>query len=245
MSFAVTSLLSAADPDFAGTWKLNLSKSQLGGPVYTFEKKASGVMHYSGGGFDTDFDFTGKEYTMPNGMSISGKEVSPTSWDFTFRLNGKVTSKSRITLNGNSLNWVSDITTPDGKSVQQTSTDTRVSGGPGLVGKWKSGDVKGAATTVKISMQGASGITIEVPELQQVVKGSFDAKDYSVTQAGQATKITNSFTKTGNTLKVTTKMSGKVFATDTYILSADGKTMTDESVTVATNEKTKSVFDRQ
>jgi hypothetical protein len=39
MSLVVTSLLSAADPDFAGTWKLNLSKSQLGGTVYTFERK--------------------------------------------------------------------------------------------------------------------------------------------------------------------------------------------------------------
>jgi hypothetical protein len=243
--FATTSLLMAADPSFAGTWKLNLAKSQLSGTVYTLEKKTSGVWHYSGGGFDTDFDLAGKEYTMPTGTSIAGKELSPTSWELTFKTNGKITSKSRVTLNGNTLNWVSDVTSPDGKSVQQQSADTRVSGGPGFDGKWKSGDVKGSATTMKISTEGANGISIEIPEYQQIVKGSFDGKDYGVTQAGQGTKITNSFAKTGNTMKVTTKLGGKLYYTETYTLSTDSKTLTVDGVAAATNEKTKSVFDRQ
>jgi len=61
LTLAMTHSLIAADPSFAGIWKLNLTKSQLGGVAYTFEKKPSGVMHYSGGGFDTDFDLVGKE----------------------------------------------------------------------------------------------------------------------------------------------------------------------------------------
>jgi len=246
MALVVTSSLIAAEPNFTGTWKLNLAKSQLSGPVYTFEKKASGVMHYDGGGFNTDFDLTGKEYTMPSGVSVAGKELSPTSWELTFRMNGKVISKSRVSLNGNSLSWVSDITNPEGKAVQQTSTDTRVSGGPGFVGKWKSGDLKGAATTLQITMEGANGITVKVPELQQACKGSFDGKDYPVTQAGQTSKFTNAFAKTGpNTIKITTKLNGKLFYVDVYTLSADGKTLTDDGTATATNENTKSVFDRQ
>ncbi len=235
----------AAEPDFAGTWKLNLTKSQLGGTVYTFEKKASG-WHYSGGGFDTDFDLTGKEYTMPSGASVAVKELNPTSWELIFRMNGKTFSKSKATLNGNSLMWVSDVTSPDGKAVQQTNTDTRVSGGPGFAGKWKSGDVKGTSTTLKITTAGANGITVEAPEYQSVCKASLDGKDYPVMQSGQPSKMTNSFSKPApNTLKVITKMNGKEFAVDIYTLSADGKTLTDDSTATATNEKTKSVFDRQ
>ena len=246
LAFGLTSIVIAAEPNFAGTWKLNLSKSQLGGVVYTFDKKPSGVWHYSGGGFDTDFDLAGKEYTMPTGMSIVGKELSPTSWELTFRANGKVASKSKVTLNGNTLNWVSDVISPDGKTVQQTSSDTRVSGGPGFVGKWKAGDVKGASTMLKITTDGGNGITVEAPEYQSICKGSFDGKDYPVIQTGQPSKVTNAFKKTGpNTFEVTTKMSGKPFAVDVYTISADGKTLTDESTTTATNEKTKSVFDRQ
>ena len=87
-----------AKPNFAGTWKLNMAKSQLSGTVYTIDKKASGLMHYNGGGFDADFDFTGKEYTMPSGASIAGKELTPTSWELTFRMNGKVISKSKASI---------------------------------------------------------------------------------------------------------------------------------------------------
>jgi len=243
---AMTSTLLAADPSFAGDWKLNLNKSQLSGVVYTFDKKPSGVMHYSGGGFDTDFDLAGKEYTMPNGMSIIGKEINPTTWELTFRVNGKPVSKSRVTLSNNQLAWVSDMIGADGKTVQQASTDTRVSGGPGFVGKWKAGDVKGTATRLKITLQGANGITLETPEAQTLVKANFDGKDYPFTQAGQATKMTLSVTKTGTSaFTATLKMNGKPFSVDVYTISADGKTLTDDSTTTATNEKTKSVFDRQ
>ena len=243
---AVTGSSFAADPTFDGTWKLNLSKSQLGGPVYSIDKKPSGLMHYSGGGFDTDFDLSGKEITMPNGTAIIGKEIDPTTWELTFRLNGKSVSKSRITLNNNQLMWVSDLVGADGKTIQQTSTDTRVSGGPGFVGKWKGGEVKGSATTLRITLQGANGITLETPEAQTVVKGNFDGKDYPFTQAGQSTKMTLSMTKTGtNAFTATLKMNGKPFSIDVYTISADGKTLTDDSTTTATNEKTKSVFDRQ
>src|SRR5262245_41655740 len=182
---------------------------------------------------------------MPSGMGIAGKELNPTSWELTFRMSGKVVSKSRVSLTANSLMWVTDITSPDGKAVQQSSTDTRVSGGPGFAGKWKAGDVKGASTTLQIT-DGANGITISIPEFQQVVKGSFDGKDNPVMQAGQATKFTNAFTKTApHSFKIATKSNGKLFAEDVYTISADGKTLTDETTATATNEKTKSVFDRQ
>jgi hypothetical protein len=200
----------------------------------------------NGGGFDADFDLAGKEYTMPSGVSVAGKELSPTSWELTFRMNGKLLSKSKVTLNGNSLMWVSDVTGPDGKTVQQNSTDTRVSGGPGFIGKWKSGDLKGTATTMKITTDGTNGITVESLEAQSICKASFDGRDYPVMVAGQASKFMNAFTKTSPTkFTVTTKMNGKEFALDVYTISADGRTLTDDSTATATNEKTKAVFDRR
>jgi hypothetical protein len=239
-------LLLAQQPHFDGTWKLNLAKSHLSGSTYTLAKKPSGMWHYSGGGFDADFDLTGKEYTMPSGASIIGKEAGPKSWELSFRMGGKPISRSRVTQKGDSLMWVSDITSPDGKSVQQTSTDTRISGGPGFAGKWKAGTPSGGATTLKISMQGTNGITMETPEYQQEVKGSFSGKDYPVMQAGQASKFTNTFAKSGpGTLRIGTKLNGKPFGVDVYRLSDDGKTLTDESTAVATGEKTKAVFDRE
>ena len=245
LALSVTVILTAAEPSFNGTWKLNVAKSQLGGVVYTFEKKPSGAWHYDGGGFTADFDLTGKEYTMPSGVAVTGKELNATSWELTFKMQGKLLSKSKVSLSGDKLMWASELTSPDGKSVQQNSIDTRVAGGPGFAGKWKAGDITGASTTLQIT-ESPDGITIRIPEVQQIVKGSFDGKDNPVTQAGQATKFTNAFAKAGsNGFKVTTKLNGKLFAEDLYTLSADGKTLTDETTVTATKEKTRSVFDRQ
>jgi len=235
----------AQSPSFAGTWKLNLAKSHLGGMVYSIGKTPSGMMHYSGGGFEADFDLTGKEHVMPSGVGIIGKELSPTSWKLTFRMNGKTMQTTHLTVSGNSINNVMDVIGADGKIRQQKTTDTRVSGGPGFSGKWKAGEVAGATSTLKITLNRGNGITITIPEAQATVKGSFDGKDYPVMQAGQATKFTNAFAKVGNTLNVTQKLNGKVFTEDVYTLSADGKTLTDESTAIATGEKTKAVFDRQ
>lgn len=230
---------------FAGTWKLNLAKSQLGGMVYTISRTPSGLMHYSGGGFEADFDLTGKEHVMPNGMGIIGKEVSPTAWDLTFRMNGKTVQRSHLAVTGNSINNVMDFIGADGKTVQQKTIDTRVSGGPGFSGKWKAGEVAGGATTMKITLQGANRINMTFPEGQTIVKGRFDGKDYPVMQAGRPMKFTNAFTRVGNTIKVVAKLSGKPFTEDIYTLSTDGKTLTDESTAIATGEKIKAVFDRQ
>jgi hypothetical protein len=235
----------AQSPSFAGSWKLNLAKSQLGGMVYSIGKTPSGMMHYSGGGFEADFDLTGKEHVMPSGVGIIGKELSPTSWELTFRMNGKTVQKTHLTLAGNSISAVADVIGADGKATQQKSIDTRVSGGPGFSGKWKVGDVAGAASTLKITLEGANGITMTFPEAQTTVKGRFDGKDYPVMQAAQAMKFTNAFAKMGNTIKVTGKLNGKAFSEEVYTLSADGRTLTDMATATATGEKTKAVFERQ
>ena len=235
----------AQSPSFAGSWKLNLAKSQLGGMIYSFSKTPSGMMHYSGGGFEADFDLTGKEHVMPSGLGIIGKELSPRSWKLTFRMNGKTVQTSHVTVTGNSITNVADVIGADGKTTRQKTTDTRVSGGPGFSGKWKAGEVAGATTTLKITLDGANGITITIPEAQTTVKGRFDGKDYPVMQAGQAMKFTNAFAKVGNAIKVMGKLNGKLFTEEVYTLSANGKTLTDQTTSIATGEKTKAVFERQ
>jgi hypothetical protein len=160
-------------------------------------------------------------------------------------MNGKTVQTSHLTLTGNSISSVADVIGADGKVSQQKSIDTRVSGGPGFSGKWKVGNVAGTASTLKIALDGANGITLTFPEAQVIVTGRFDDKYYPVMQAGQALKFTNAFAKVGKAIKVTTKLNGKVYAEDVYTLSADGKTLTDRSTATATGEKTKAVFGRQ
>jgi hypothetical protein len=236
----------AAEANFSGTWKLNLQKSQLTGQTVTFEKTATGMMHFDGQGFAYDFNPDGKEYPTPDGSTVVVQSPNPTTWDFTYSMGGKVTMKFHITLQGDSQTVVMHVNKPDGAVVEQTSTATRVSGGPGLLGKWKSTEVKGGATTIVIATTEKNGLTVEYPEFQQVCKGHLDGKDHPVTQAGAASKFAMAFERTGaDAFKITTKLQGKPIYVETLTLSADGKTLTDDGNAVSANEPIKAIYERQ
>ena len=164
VALASTVYLRAQQPSFTGTWKLNLNKSQLSGQTLSLEKKASGTMHFDTQGFAYDFDLSGKDFPTPDGGSASWKEVNPNAWEATIKLNGKVIATYSMALKGDALTAVMKATKPEGGSVEQTSAWSRVSGGPGFLGKWKSTEVKGAATTMEIALEGANGITVKYPE---------------------------------------------------------------------------------
>ena len=236
----------AAQPSFAGTWKLNLVKSQLTGQTLSLEKAASGLLHFDTQGFAYDFDLSGKEFPAPDGSTVSFREVNPTTWEGTIKMNGKVITTYGLSLKGDTLSAVMKATKPEGGSMEQTALWSRVSGGPGFLGKWKSKEVKGAPTTLTIALDGANGITVTYPEFQVVCKASFDGKDYPVNGAGSNLKQTLAFEKSGaNAIKMTTKLNGKPFYVDVLTLSADGKTLIDEGNPVAVKEPIKAVYERQ
>jgi hypothetical protein len=246
VALASTVYLRAQQPSFAGTWKLNLDKSQLTGQTLSIEKTASGLMHFDSQGFAYDFDLSGKEFPTPDGGTVSWKEVNASTWDGIFKVNGKVLVTYHLTLDGDTTTAVMKATQPDGKAVEQTITTTRVSGGPGFLGKWKSKEVKGAPTTMEIALDGANGITLKYPEFQIACKGSFDGKDNPMTGGGANLKQTLAFEKSGaNAIKITTKLNGKPFYVDVLTLSSDGKVLTDEGNPVAVKEPVKAVYERQ
>jgi hypothetical protein len=246
MTLAGVSILAAADASFTGTWKLNLSKSQLAGQTVTLSKTTSGAMHFDSQGFAYDFDLTGKEYPMPDGGTTSWRSLNDTTWEAVNRANGKVIATYRVALSGNTMTAVMKVGKPDGTTVEQTQTLTRVSGGPGFLGKWKSTEVKGAPTSIEISTTGANGITVTLPEFQMSCKGAFDGKDYAVVGGGANLKQAFAFERLGpNSFRMTTKLNGKPFYVDVMTLSADGRTLTDEGNAISVNEPVKAVYDRQ
>ncbi len=241
---AASSAASAAS--FSGTWKLNLAKSRLSGQTVTVEKTASGKYHFDSEGFAYDFDLTGKEYPTPDGGTTSWKAVDAATWEATNRMHGKVVASFQLSLNRDTIVSVVKMTKPDGSAAEETATYTRVSGGPGFLGKWMSKDVKGASTTLELFTDASNHITLKYPEFQTVCNGSFDGKDYVLMTAGAASKQTASFEKTGaNSFRMTTKMGGKPLYIDVITVSADGKVLTDDGNAVSANEPVKSVYDRQ
>ncbi len=246
MAFASASILAADEPSFSGSWKLDLTKSQLQGQTMTLEKTASGLIHFDSEGFGYDFDLKGTQYPTPDGGTIAWVETTPTSWEATNWANGKVIGTYSMSLSGDSVTATMKLKKADGSTVEQSTTSTRVSGGPGFLGKWKSTEVKGAPTSVEIAIKGRNRITIKYPEFQQVCKARFNGKDYPVTEGGHVSKFTLAFENTGpSTMKITTKLNGAPFYVDVLTLSSDGQTVTDDGNAVSVDEPVKLVYERQ
>ncbi|MEN3339941.1 MAG: hypothetical protein V7647_3617 [Acidobacteriota bacterium] len=246
IAMSVAGAASAQGPTFAGKWKLNMAKSQLTGQTVTFEKKQNGLIHFDSQGFAYDFALDGKEHPLPDGSTTAWKQVNPTTWDSTSRVNGKVVSTIRAVVKGDSQEVTIKMLKADGTSSDMNLSLARVSGGPGFFGKWKSTEVKGVPSTLDLSVDGTTGITVKYPEMQMSCLGAFDGKDHPMMIAGSAVKQTLAFERQGTTvIKMTTKIDGKPFYTDVLTLSTDGKTLTDDGMPASANEPSKAVYEKQ
>jgi hypothetical protein len=235
----------AADAPYVGKWKFNAAKSQLAGSTYSIENAPGGLLHFDLQGFAYDFKTDGKEYAAPDGSMNIWTAISPTQWDLVSKLNGKVTANYSIVVKGNTASLTFSMKKPDGTSIDSSTTYTRVSGGPGMLGKWRSTDVKPPAVMVDIAATG-DGISWK-DDTGYAFSGKFDGKDNAPGGTMAGSKFTLALRKISDrSFEMTTRIDGKPFAVDTFTVSADGKTLTDNSVPVnAKSEATKLVYDKQ
>jgi hypothetical protein len=195
------------------------------------------------------FKTDGKDYPTPWGVTTAWKTINATTWESTTKVNGKVVSTATLKLSpdGKTL-------TVDSKSIKatgETSNDMvayqRVSGGPGLAGKWKTANVKiGSPGTVLIAASGADGINLTYVEEKGSCSAKFDGKDHPATGPIWPSGWTCSIAKSGPAgFDVSWKKDGKLMYKDSLAVSADGKVLTVMGNAPGTSEKIKAVYDRQ
>jgi hypothetical protein len=236
-------IATAADAPYFGKWKVNSSKSQLS-DIVTIEKLPSGDYRFEESGFVYTFKLDGKEYPMPDGGTTSWKAASDTVWEVTNRANGKTSASIKLVLNGDSMSSAATIPQADGKDITQTGKLKRISGGPGFVGKWRGTQADAGASWLELTPDGADGLKVTAPNSLCVAK--FDGKPYPMTGATDGSKMTMSFRKTGaSSFESSTFLDGKPYFKDVYVVSADGKVLTDTGTPVATKKPLKVVFDRE
>jgi hypothetical protein len=233
----------AADAPYIGKWKVNSSKSQLT-DIVTIQKLPSGEMRFDESGFTYTFKPDGKEYPTPDGGTATWKAVGADKWEVTNRANGKISATITLTVSGDTLSSMAMIPQTDGKDLMTTSTSKRISGGPGLAGKWQGTEADAGASWLEVTPNGPDGITLKAPNSMCAAK--FDGKPYPMTGSGDGPKQTMSFRKTGPaSFETATFLDGKPFFKDVYVASADGKMLTDTGTPVSTKKPLKVVYDRQ
>jgi hypothetical protein len=246
---AATTALAAQDLPHAGKWKMNPAKSDFGQTTITFQQLPSGEMQATAAGQTYRFKMDGKDYPAFFGNDAAWTSQGPTSWQTTWKLKGKVLWTDTLTLSadGKTLTVNTKGTKPNGETIDDTMMSERVSGGPGLSGKWKTKNLKSASpSVVEFAPSGTDGLTFRIVDMQLSCDAKLDGKDHACSGPTLAPGWTVAVVKQGaRALDMTIKNNGKVLFKTSYTVSADGNTLTEHGTTVGTNEKTTVVYERQ
>ena len=249
VALAATSVLATQALPYAGTWKMNPAKSDFGQTTTTYEQLPTGEMKWTAGGQSYTFKLDGKDYPAFFGAEAAWTALGPTSWQTVWKLKGKVLSTDTFTLSpdGKSLTVHSKGTKPNGEPMDDTMVSERVSGGPGLTGKWKTKNVKSASPSVlEIATAGTDGMTFKIVDMQLTCAAQFDGKDHPCSGPTLGPGWTIAVAKQGaQGFDMTVKNTGKLVFKSVYAVSADGKTLTEHGTAAGTTEKTTVVYDRQ
>jgi hypothetical protein len=248
-AFAAASVLNAADLPYAGKWKMNPAKSDFGGTTFTYTSLPSGEWEYSADGQTYKFRMDQKDYPDGMGSTASWKPLDAATWQTVWKLNGKLlfTDTLKLTADSKNLTINTKGTKPNGNPIDTTTTAQRISGGPGLAGKWKTSNVKTSSpSSLELVPSGTDGLAFKEPDMGLACDSKLDGKDYPCSGPTLPPGWTVAMTKAGpRSLDLLVKKDAKPFFKVTYTVAADGKSMTEVDGATATNEKVKIVYDRQ
>jgi len=233
-----------ADPPYVGKWKLNSAKSDFGQLTMMYEPVPGGGFKATMDGVSYTFTTDGKEVATPWGTTSSVKAINATTWESTSKAGGKLFSTETIKLSADGKTLTVDSKMAQGAS--NSTTFTRVSGGPGLAGTWKAARMSTSAGILDISAKGADGLVLKMVDMGATCEGKLDGKPNPATGPTFPAGWTCAFSKSGaNGFSVAFNKDGKPMYSSTYTISPDGKTLMEAGGAVATKEKTKAVYDRQ
>ena len=152
-----------------------------------------------------------------------------------------------ISPDGKSLTVDAKRVKADGGISNDQMTFQRVSGGPGLAGKWKTKNLKTSSpATLSLTPKGSDGLTISSGNEGGVCDAKFDGKDYPAKGPMWPAGWTCAIAKSGaRGFDLTWKKDGKTMYKTVLAVSADGKTLTETGSATGVNEKVTVVYDKQ
>ncbi len=228
-----TAATAAAQNPFAGTWKLNQEKSQLAGDTMKFGPAAGDSMELTAGGVTYSFRVDGQNYSMPSGNLAIWRQTSPTSWTTEYRKpDGKLLSSDTWKLSsadGKNLSVTTSGVKADGDLYTDTAEYERTAGTSGLLGAWKSTQVKlSSPDQFTIQASGLDGLVLKVPAMKITCEAHFDGKEVAVEGPDLPPGLRVAFSRIGPySFRLVQKLNASVVSSSVYTVSDDGQTMTE------------------
>ncbi|MDQ2919142.1 MAG: hypothetical protein M3R10_04610, partial [Verrucomicrobiota bacterium] len=230
LSLCAASLSFAADSPFVGKWKFTPEKSQLNGLTYKVEDAGNGQYKFVFGDDVETLAFDGKDHMTKYGSSWSITPSGTNAWKWVQKRDGKVTSDATWTVSadGATSNYVSTETRADGSTSHDETMLKRTAGGTsGLVGTWESTQIKVGSPTVIELAKWEDGYSLKSPAYRGETDFKLDGKEYTPKGPQVAAGTTVSAKAVGaDKMELSYKLKGKTTETDSWVVSADGKTLT-------------------
>lgn len=238
----------AAPSPFAGTWKLDPAKSKLTGDTFTYSKIPGGLHYSNGSTVAYDITMDGKDHPMLFDRTAAWSNDGKNAWNTVVKAHGVVMSRTHrvLSADGKTLTAAYVESRPDGSTVHESDTFTRVSGGAGLAGTWKNTAAKAASFVMNISVPASGRFEIAYPADKTSISGKTDGSA-SPFAGPTAPPGAISHVKAIGPRRWTVDgtLKGKTYFTGNLTVSADGKTLTRTTwVPGKPLEKTVEVFDR-
>jgi hypothetical protein len=228
----VTIGTAAAQTPFVGSWKLNQDKSQLAGDTMKFGPAQGDAIELKAGGVTYSFRVDGKNYALPSGNIAIWRQVSPASWTTEYRKqDGSLLSRDswQLSTDGQKLSVTTSGVKADGDLYTNTAEYARTAGSNGLMGAWKSTEVKlSSPDEFSIGEVGLDKLVLKVPAMKVTCEVTTDGKEVAVEGPDIPSGLRVSLTRTGPyTFKLVQKLNGNVVSSSVYTVSEDRETMTE------------------
>ncbi len=245
----VPSCLAAADSPWTGTWKMNMDKSKLTGDTYVITQMPGGMMHYtSGSAMSYDFACDGQPHSTLADRTMTCTGSPEAGYDYSYKAGETMLGMSHkaFSADGKMLTTKGTSMNADGSKTDYEETYKRETATKGLVGKWMDVKVTTTVGSMIYTVEGGS-IKVEDPKAKLVFSCNLDGAFAPVTGPNIPEGAMASYKAEGPMkLHYVNKYKDKVLEEGTQTLSADGKTMTEESWEAGKiNEKATLIWEKQ
>jgi len=240
--------LAAAGLPYAGKWKMNPAKSDFGQSTVAYTQLPSGEIEATEEGQTYKFRMDGKDYTTPYGETAAWKPIDANTWEVTEKVNGKSLGVTTLSLStdGKTLTAHSKGVKPNGEAMDDTVVYDRISGSAGLMGKWKTKNLKSNSPETLELTPSANGLVYNLVDFKMTCDAKMDGKYYPCTGPALAPGWTLAWVKNdAKGLEWSVQRNGKAMFHGVLTVSADGKTLTETESPAGTAETIKIVYDRQ
>jgi plastocyanin len=246
-ALACATTAALAQNPFAGTWKVDYSKSHVTGQTLSFAPEGDGQVRITEASNSYTFKPDGTDTKDSFGDTVQWKQMDDHNWkEFDKEGNMLITTTFTLSGDGKTMEVSSSGTRPNGQQIDEKETFARIAAGKNFFGKWKSTKMENnSPTTAQIDADGDNGIIWHIPEVKASVKLKFDGKDVTPTGPTIPAGLTLAATKTGpRSFELTEKENGKVILKAHYTVSADGNTMTRVGGAPGASAPTKLVYQK-